>query len=304
MSICLVDESDSEGSMGKYALKDAVRRRWEFIEFCLNWEGKVGRKRLQEAFSISPQQATNDLNGYADLAPANMHYDPRQKTYVRSEKFSPVLSEDDPHNYLNYLIDRLQNPTSRDNWIDYTYRLEGIVPRRRQVSGAVIREITKGLREGRLVSAKYVSLTSESQTQEKEIVPVAMGYDGHRWHVRAYNISKDRFSDYVLSRFASVHAKEIYPDILPDDADWSETVEIHLKPNSELSEERRNAIEFEYDMTNGELVLNVKRAMLFYHLRHYGFNPFPSDDGKMRNESSFSLVIENIDEIEAALRRR
>jgi hypothetical protein len=50
-------------------IKPRQRRRYEFIEFQLMWEGVVGRRLLQEKFEISPQQATLDLTGYLDLAP-------------------------------------------------------------------------------------------------------------------------------------------------------------------------------------------------------------------------------------------
>ena len=50
-------------------LRASIRRRFEFIEFQLHWEGSVGRRKLQDQFSISPQQATNDLTAYMDACP-------------------------------------------------------------------------------------------------------------------------------------------------------------------------------------------------------------------------------------------
>ena len=61
--------------MKNMEIKPSVRRRFEFIEFQLLWEGVVGRKVLQEKFEISPQQATKDLTSYLDIAPSNMMYD-------------------------------------------------------------------------------------------------------------------------------------------------------------------------------------------------------------------------------------
>ncbi len=44
--------------------------------------------------------------------------------------------------------------------------------------------------------------------------------------------------------------------------------------------------------------------MLFYHLRRFGFNPWPGEDNKMRNESSYQLNIANIAQVEEWLNRR
>ena len=71
------------------ALKWGVGRRLEFIEFRLFWEGHVNRSDLIEAFGISVQQASTDLNRYQGLAAANMLYDKSAKAYVRGAVFKP-----------------------------------------------------------------------------------------------------------------------------------------------------------------------------------------------------------------------
>lgn len=290
--------------MVEIQLKEAVRRRWEFIEFCLNWEGSVGRKRLQDTFGISPQQATNDLNGYSDLAPKNIAYDPRQKTYVPSAAFSPLLTNDDPYEYLRHLNQLLEGHSNDENWIGCSYKLAGIREMRRQISSNVLRIILKGIREQRVIAAHYISLTASTPAEKKRIVPQALAFDGHRWHARAYNMEKERFSDYVLSRFESAELQGQVSEAVPLDSAWFETVDIRLAPNPILDADTQKGLEYEYQMISGELVLQVKKAMLFYYLRQYGFNPFPSDNGKMRNESSFNLIIGNIDEVEKHLDRR
>ncbi len=290
--------------MSEYHLKEAVRRRWEFIEFCLSWEGSIGRKRLQDAFGISLQQATNDLNGYADLAPHNMTYDPRQKTYVPSESFSPHLIDDDPYEYLHHIESSIEGRSREEAWLGYSYKAAGVRMVQRQLSGDVLRAILRGIREQRVVSARYIALDASSPAQKKRIVPHALAFDGYRWHTRAYNIEKDRFSDYVLSRFKRAELKEEISDSIRPDPAWTETVDVHLMPNPRLDTDKQKGLEFEYQMKKGKLVLKVKKAMLFYYLRQYGFNPLPVDDGKMRNESSFNLVVGNFDEVERHLARR
>ena len=285
-------------------LKEAVRRRWELIEFCLNWEGAVGRKRLQDAFKISAQQATKDLNGYVEFAPMNMHYNPRKKSYVRSETFSVTLTTDDPNEYLNRLASITDDPLQGNPWIDFRYRVSRVLPRHRQIPKNVLREVTKGIRERRIVKGKYIALSNDSGSEEKEFVPLALASDGHRWHARVYNVLRDRFSDYVLSRFSSANAGEPYKNEVRRDDNWCDSVDLLLKPNPSLSADSRKALEFEYEMQQGQLAITVKKAMLFYYLRHYGFNPLAHSAEGMKNESSFNLKIINFDEIGQVLERR
>ncbi|MBC8270346.1 MAG: WYL domain-containing protein, partial [Rhodospirillaceae bacterium] len=59
----------------KKDLRWVVERRLEFIEFRLFWEGHVNRSDLIDAFGISVNQASTDLNRYLGLAAENMVYD-------------------------------------------------------------------------------------------------------------------------------------------------------------------------------------------------------------------------------------
>ena len=57
-------------------------------------------------------------------------------------------------------------------------------------------------------------------------------------------------------------------------------------------------------MVDGVLELPVRKAMLFYYLRFYGFDPLEMDGKAMRNKSSYRLKILNLEEIETCLERR
>ena len=43
-----------------------VERRYEFIEFRLFWQGRINRGDLMDAFGVSTQQASLDLNAYIE----------------------------------------------------------------------------------------------------------------------------------------------------------------------------------------------------------------------------------------------
>ena len=91
-------------------------------------------------------------------------------------------------------------------------------------------------------------------------------------------------------------------DPVPPDKRWTEKVEVVLRVDPELEEEKRIAIEREYEMSQGRMILSVSRAMLFYELRHHGFDPRKIGDGDY-GESSFQLDIVNVDEVRVWLGR-
>ena len=53
----------------KADLRWGVEQRLEFIEFRLFWEGHVNRGDLMDAFGVSVNQASTDLNRYIGMVP-------------------------------------------------------------------------------------------------------------------------------------------------------------------------------------------------------------------------------------------
>src|SRR5260370_13673126 len=80
------------------------KRRLEFIEFRLLWDGRVNRADLINFFGISVPQASLDFAKYRELAPANAVYDSTDKTYVAGSSFAPVLVSNSADLYLNRIL--------------------------------------------------------------------------------------------------------------------------------------------------------------------------------------------------------
>jgi hypothetical protein len=279
-------------------------RRLEFIEFQLTWRGRVGRSDLQEQFSISPQQATNDLSEYADLAPRNLVYDPRQRTYVRGDRFKPVLTQASPTEYLTQLELCAAGFRDQDEiWPTPVPAFETIRTTTRPVARTTLALILEAIETGGRLDVRYVSLSSDVE-EVRSIAPHALANDGHRWHVRAFDFDKQRYSDFVLSRVDAVEVRALDDASIPEDNAWEILVPIELQPETGLSERQRERLQIEYGMEGGRLELSVRKAMLYYYLRHYGFDPRPVPGSTMRNCSSFHLEIANLDEVERNLDRR
>lgn len=65
--------------------------RLRFIEFCLDEYGTLNRSALVRYFGLSVPQASIDIAAYTELAPNNLVYDRKAKTYRRSDNFERVF---------------------------------------------------------------------------------------------------------------------------------------------------------------------------------------------------------------------
>ena len=284
--------------------KTAIRKRFEFIEFQLAWEGRLQRKQLQDQFEISPQQATIDLGEYGAAYPENMVYDPRQRAYVRGVSFAPRLTDSDVAEYLLHLEMLGQGYREESEvWPVNVPEFDMVKVRSRPISPKTFRLVLSAIRRGECLRARYVSLSSGNESF-RALRPHAIASDGHRWHVRAFDYEKQRYSDFVLSRLEAQGFIEAPIGEVADDHDWDTLVQLILTADPELPEPRRQRLEAEYRMRSGLLRLKVRQAMLFYYLRFFGFNPHDQEDGLMRNMSSFHLKVSNLEEVESWLGRR
>ncbi|MEN1403023.1 hypothetical protein AAIH02_32695, partial [Pseudomonas aeruginosa] len=64
------------------SLSWGLESRLQFIDFRLRWERRINRMDLTEHFAISVPQASLDIAKYTELAPNNLTYDRRSKTYT------------------------------------------------------------------------------------------------------------------------------------------------------------------------------------------------------------------------------
>ncbi len=144
---------------------------------------------------------------------------------------------------------------------------------------------------------KYQSI-SRDEAQGRFISPHAFGYDGIRWHVRAYCEIRREFKDFVLGRILSAEQPQASEVSSTDDLDWHQHVDLVLKPDPALSPAQRRGIERDYAMKNGTSTVTCRKAMLFYTLRTLNFEI----DGVPRSGEK-QLVIANLAEISPMLEK-
>ena len=285
-------------------LKVNVRRRLEYIEFQIIWEGSIGRRKLFEQFSISMQQATLDINNYISICPENIDYDLRKKTYVKSNNFKPAFIKGDASEYFSQL-EALHSGyrNEQEIWTHSLPSFDSVSIHRKKVNAKSLAKVLEAIREKSALKGKYLSLSSDGD-EFRIMMPHSIANDGHRWHMRAYDYDKKRFSDFVLSRLHALKKIESPMVECPLDEDWETQIKIVLIVDPTLDNRRKEQIEYEYQMKNGRLEIKIRKAMLLYNLRYFGFDPFELEGGKMRNKSSFHLMVENLNEVEEWIGRR
>lgn len=278
-----------------------VERRLQFIEFRLAWEGSIQRSDLMSFFGISVQQASLDLSRYLGLAPTNLKYDTHKKAYVVTPAFRPVLISAHADSYLSPLLSiGIGLRSKEETFIGWLPNLGAIPSFKRWIDPNILSEILSAIRYTRDVHIRYHSIT-RGEVMTRWLAPHALGFDGFRWHVRAYCHLRNAFRDFVLARIAEVISDRKSSIEGATDRVWHRFVNVTIAPHPRLSDGQKRIVQLDYGMdSNGTKTLEIRGALLFYLLRRLGIereNPTP-DDNPDRNQ----IVLVNRSELEEVLK--
>jgi predicted DNA-binding transcriptional regulator YafY len=259
----------------KADLRWGVEQRLEFIEFRLFWEGHVNRGDLMSAFGVSVNQASTDLNRYIGMAPENMQYDKSGRAYVRGGAFAPLYLKPDASRYLAQLRSVADGILDRaDAWIGQFPSYDAAPTPVRGVNAKTLRSVIAAIRRSEAIEVKYQSL-SRPEPRWRWIAPHAVGFDGFRWHARAFCLTDQIFKDFLLSRIVETRGTRPSDVTADSDADWHERVTLEIGPHPELSDTQKKVIALDYGMRGGRTKVQVRRALLYYALRRLGLDTDP-----------------------------
>ena len=253
-----------------------VERRYEFIEFRLFWQGRINRGDLMDAFGVSTQQASLDLNAYIDQAKRNLVYDKSLRTYLRGKQFKPKYLKPDAEEYFAQLRAVDQGLVSAEqSWISVFPGFGATPTPARGVAPETLRDVLAAIRLPAALQVTYQSM-SRPEPNARWIEPHALAFDGFRWHARAFCQNDQVFKDFLLSRIVEVGDQgPVTSDPSSDDA-WHTDVLLEIGPHPDLSDNQRRAIEMDYGMEAGRAQIAVRRALLFYALKRLGLDTDPA----------------------------
>lgn len=239
-------------------IRHGAMERLQFIDARLFWEARINRADIIEAFHVSPAQAAIDLREYQRLAGNGLAYDTRGKTYRTTERFKPVFDLADARSVLNELSG------AGDPLMQTLPKLD------RPLDASVAARIRRAARDGERLLVDYQSFTSP-EPRRRWLAPARLISDGERWHTRAWCYERKEWRDFVLARIGHIHASQEAGALPPDD-EWLDIVELSLRPAQNLSRSQKAAVEREFAMTNGRLVIRIPRAMRIYAAHRWGLD--------------------------------
>lgn len=247
--------------------KSAAQQRFQLIELLAYWEGRVNAKDLENYFNQSRQQSSSDINNYKQSAPDNLNYDLSQKAYLPTLAFVPKYITASPDEYLHWFHNGQLLELESNGAFTRSLLSESLQLPARKISPEIMRGLVAAMRQQKRIEVDYVSLNNPNR-EGRIIAPHSFVNTGLRWHLRAWCEKSEQYRDFVLSRFRGA------PELLDktnhtakQDHGWNTLITIVLQPDQRLSPAKREVLENDYQMQNGQLHITTKGCLVQYLLR-------------------------------------
>lgn len=253
------------------------RERLFNIDFKLYFLGSINRTDLVSRFGIKEAAASRDLSLYKELAPKNIEYDTKARTYIQREGFAPLF---------NYSGSQALAALLHGFGDDFVGSQKSMIaceaPTRLNYPNIEkLAFVTRAIYNQQILEVNYHSLAKGITS--REIVPFALIDNGLQWLVRGFDRTDETFADYILNRIEST---KLFDDDIPEeqtkaaDNQWNRIVELQLVPHPRLSHPQ--TIKFEYGIQNDALTIEVRAALTGYLLRNWNIDC--SDDHSLEDE--------------------
>lgn len=275
-------------------------RRLAFIDLRLQYDGRINRTDLMTFFDVSAPQASADLGLYQELAKGNMAYDARAKAYVASPDFAPQFGKASAASYLDDLARLACGVIAReDSFVGFVPPTGIVATPARKISSSEVASWVQAIRDRRAMAVEYQSMEQEASLR-LILTAHAIGFDGLRWHIRAWCHTRQAFRDFAIGRLIVTSEKVEAPPIdSKRDKGWETKVDLILVPHPGLSPNQREVVMKDYSMIDGRLVLSCRQAMLFYTLRHLNLESLERSSDPARQH----VIVDNPAQVKEWLRQ-
>jgi hypothetical protein len=267
-------------------------RRLEFIDFRLRWDHFFNRSDLTSHFGISVPQASLDIARYTQLASDNLLYDRSARIYRATSAYRSAIGDTSPHRYLDDALSCTRGVLDqRDTYLGWVPPIGSVPVLSRFIDGDTLAKLVDAIRYREMVRITYQS-DRDALPVERVISPHSFGYDGFRWHVRAFCTLRNDYRDFVLGRILSIARSDQEGLDSSLDRSWNNILRLELVPSPSLPEGNRRAVELEYQMKDGKIEIQCRQALLYYMLKQLQLGPF-----KMEAFDHQQIVLGNEEEI-------
>ncbi|MGL1956401.1 MAG: WYL domain-containing protein [Colwellia sp.] len=240
------------------------KERLFFLDLRLRFLGSVYRNDLIKRFGIQVAAATRDIALYRKLAKDNLYYDVNIKRYLKAASFRPLFNYSDSQ-AISAVCDGLGD--------DQVEKAQAFINSESPIALNtpninLFADVTQAIHLKMGLTIEYHSFTSGET--KRTIIPFALVNNGKRWHIRAFDIKKARFADFVVNRVVNPKIVDIEIEKHQSkeaDHQWNRFVELHIVPHPNLQYPK--TVEIEYSMLDGKLITLVRAAVAGYVLRHW-----------------------------------
>lgn len=147
------------------SVKWSQERRLQFIDFRLQWEGRINRRDVTDFFNISVPQASADISRYSELAPQNLQYDTSSRTYVATPGFTPYFDTTGPKQYLSQLLAlERQILTSDQVFLAFRPPMASVPLPSRTVESNTLVLILRAIADGGMLRIHYQAITRDRKS--------------------------------------------------------------------------------------------------------------------------------------------
>lgn len=246
-------------------LTQSQRDRMAFTELRLRFLGEIRRQDLVSRFGIQSAAATRDLAFYKELAPSNIDYDAKGKSYVMGTGFSSLF-DFTAERVLTWLSQGFGDgePMQLKPWVS-----NEMPTRLTQPNLDILASVTRAIHFQCPLKIEYYSISSGRSV--REIIPFALTDNGLRWHVRAFDRKSQEFRDFVITRITQPSvmkdAEVLTHERSDQDIQWTRIVELELLPHPD--QPYPEITEMDYAMNSGVLHVKLRAATAGYTLRKW-----------------------------------
>lgn len=233
--------------------------RLRYIEFCLKFLGVFSRSDLIDKFGIGTAAASRDISLYKEMAPQNFSHSSNSKNFALNNSWESLF-EFNSSEVLNLLTGRTVQSNNR------SYISNDVLDVIDDPKIDIIASLSRAIFNKKVIQVDYFSNSSGFST--KLLIPHAYIHNGSRWHVRAYDRTKSRFADFLISRFRKLENTD--EDVLDNeyqsnDNQWNRIVDLEIIPHPDYAEPE--AVTYEFNMEDGVLKKSIRASSVGYFLQ-------------------------------------
>lgn len=245
-----------------------VYDRLEYLEFMLRFRGWVSRSDLTERFGLGEAAATRDIRLYRTFAPENLRLNQSTKKYeILEEGFHPLFDLRIQSALSKLRGGKICDALGMGESGGFLCPARLVLPR-----VDVLATIARAISVGAHLNTSYRSV--KNGLSEKRLVPHALFDNGIHWYMRAFDLDKEKYMAYALTRICAVdidHQADVHPNLKLKDFQWSRMVSLELIPHpNRKNVTHPETIDHDFKMTDGMLKLTVRAAVAGYWLHHWG----------------------------------